>query len=214
MTFVPGAAGLGSFWAPIVERLPNTWQTQLIDLPGLGPVPPDPAVSSYEDLVEYVARRITVPTVLVGQSMGGFIALQLAVRYPHLVTHLALVVVTGGVNMASHGAHDWRQDYLATHPTAQPWARAPVPDLTEELGAIEIPTLLVWATRDALSPLAVAHTLASKIRIASLVTFESQDHWVARTHADDTAAALRAFIAGPAAFPGSSLSPPAKVTGN
>jgi pimeloyl-ACP methyl ester carboxylesterase len=194
VTFIPGAAGLGSFWAPIAERLPATWRTHLVDLPGLGPVPPDPAVSSYADLVEYVARRTNVPAVLVGQSMGGFIALQLALRHPHLVTHLALVAVTGGVDMASHGAHDWRQDYVATHPSAPLWARAPVPDLTEELSTIEIPTLLVWATRDALSPLGVAHTLASRIRTTSLVTFESDDHWVARTHADETAAALRAFV--------------------
>ena len=194
VTFVPGAAGLGSFWAPIAERLPATWHSHLVDLPGLGPVPPDPAVSSYADLVEYVSRRTTVPSLLVGQSMGGFIALQLALRYPHLVTHLVLVALTGGINMASHGALDWRPDYEATHPSTQPWARASVPDLTAELGTIEIPTLLVWATRDALSPLAVAHTLASKIRTTSLVTFESDDHAVACTHAAEMASALRAFV--------------------
>jgi poly(3-hydroxyoctanoate) depolymerase len=177
-----------------VERLPRTWRAQLLDLPGLGSVPPDPAVSSYEELIDYVARRITAPTILVGQSMGGFIALELALRYPNLVTHLALVVVTGGVNMANHGALDWRQDYMATHQQAQPWACAPVPDLIEEVGAIEIPTLLVWAARDVLSPLSVAHALAAKIRNASLVTFDSDDHWVARTHPDETAAALREFI--------------------
>jgi hypothetical protein len=38
--FVPGAAGLGSSWSPVVERLPPTWRTQLVDLPGPGPVPP------------------------------------------------------------------------------------------------------------------------------------------------------------------------------
>ncbi len=43
--------------------------------------------------------------------MGGFIALQLALRYPHLVTHLVLVAATGGVDMAGHGASDWRHDY-------------------------------------------------------------------------------------------------------
>ena len=194
MTFLPGAAGLGSFWAPMVERLPATWHVRPFDLPGLGTVAPDPAVSSYGDLVEYLSRKITEPTVLVGQSMGGFVALQLALRHPHLVTHLALFVVTGGVNMANHGAFDWRQDYMATHPQAQPWACAPVPDLIEDVGAIAIPTLLVWATRDVLSPLSVAHALAAKIRNASLVTFDSDDHWMARTHADDTAAVLREFI--------------------
>jgi pimeloyl-ACP methyl ester carboxylesterase len=194
VTFVPGAAGLASFWAPVVERLPATWHTQLVDLPGLGPVPPHPDVSSYEDLVDYVARAIGVPTVLVGQSMGGFIALRLALRYPHLVTHLVLVVAAGGVDMTGHGASDWRHDYGTTYPRAQAWARGPVPDLTEELGAIRIPVLLVWATRDAISPLSVAHTFASRIPGASLVTFDSDDHWVARQCADEMAAAVREFV--------------------
>jgi pimeloyl-ACP methyl ester carboxylesterase len=85
VTFVPGAAGLGSFWSPVVERLPAKWHTQLFDLPGLGAVPPHPEVSSYDDLADYVAQRIAVPTVLVGQSMGGFIAL-----YWHCATRIWL----------------------------------------------------------------------------------------------------------------------------
>jgi pimeloyl-ACP methyl ester carboxylesterase len=126
--------------------------------------------------------------------MGGFIALRLALRHPHLVTHLVLAVVTGGVDMPGHGASDWRHDYGTSYPHAKAWARASVPDLTEQLGTIQIPVLLVWATRDAISPLSVAHTFASGISGASLVTFESDDHWVARQCGDETAAAVRAFV--------------------
>jgi pimeloyl-ACP methyl ester carboxylesterase len=104
------------------------------------------------------------------------------------------VVATGGVDMAAHGASDWRHDYGTSYPCAQAWACAPVPDLTEQLGAISVPVLLVWATRDALSPLSVAHTFASRIPGASLVTVESDDHWVARQWADEMAAAVRAFV--------------------
>lgn len=100
----------------------------------------------------------------------------------------------GGVDMDAHGASDWRQDYVRTHPGAQPWALAQVPDLSEQLGAIDAPVLLVWATCDPISPLAVAPTLASRIRMASLVTFESDDHWVVHQYADETAAAVRAFV--------------------
>jgi hypothetical protein len=45
VTFIPGAAGLGNFWAPVAERLPASWRTQLIDLPDLGSVPPQAGVS-------------------------------------------------------------------------------------------------------------------------------------------------------------------------
>jgi pimeloyl-ACP methyl ester carboxylesterase len=64
----------------------------ILDFPGLGSVPPHPAVSSYDDLVDHVARAVPAPTVLVGQSTGGFVALQLALRYPQLITHLVLAV--------------------------------------------------------------------------------------------------------------------------
>jgi poly(3-hydroxyoctanoate) depolymerase len=193
VTFIPGAAGSGNFWEPVAKRLPVSWETRLIDLPGLGSIPSQAGVSSYSDLVDYVAQGIAVPTVLVGQSMGGFIALQLALRYPQLVTHLVLTVVAGGVDMTAHGARDWRADD-APSLHAQTWANDPVADLTDELGAIEIPVLLVWATRDAWSPLSVANTLASRIPGASLVTFDSDDHWIARERADDVAAAVRKFV--------------------
>ena len=117
-TFLPGAAGLGNFWSPVIDCLPAMWRTQIVDLPGLGPVPSHPAVSSYDSLVEYVARAIQTPTVLVGQSMGAFVALQLALRHPDLVTHLVLVVAAGGVDMAAHGASDWRVDYGVSYPQA------------------------------------------------------------------------------------------------
>jgi hypothetical protein len=39
-----------------------------------------------------------------------------------------------------------------------------------------------------------AHTFASRIPGASLVTFESDDHWVARECVGETAAAVRALI--------------------
>ena len=142
-----------------------------VDLPGLGPVPPHPAVTGYDSLVDHVARAVSSPTVLVGQSMGGFVALQLALRYPQLVTHLVLVVATGGVDMAACGASDWRAEYCASYPQAQDWARDAVPDLTDQLRTLTIPVLLLWATHDILSPLSVARTIATEIAHARLVTF-------------------------------------------
>lgn len=197
MTFVPGAAGAGSFWAPIIERLPTMWRLRALDLPGLGTVHSRADVASYGDLVDYVAGTITTPTALAAQSMGSFIALELALRYPHRLTHLVLVAATGGVEAAAHGAADWRAEYAAAYPQAEPWARASVPDLTERLGEIRIPTLLIWATADPLSPIGVAHFLASKLPAASLVSFTSSDHWFVHQFARETAAVIESFVSDP-----------------
>jgi poly(3-hydroxyoctanoate) depolymerase len=189
-TFVPGAAGQGSFWLPVIEHLPANWLARSFDLPGLGTVPARPDVSSYHDLVDLVAASIPAPSVVVAQSMGGFIALELALEYPELVTHLVLVAVAGGIDMSAHGAANWRAEYGASFPSAQPWACEAVPDLTQRLGEIAVPVLLIWATHDRLSPLSVAKAFESGIRGASLLTFETDDHWVARLHAAETAAAI------------------------
>ena len=193
-TFIPGAAGQGRFWSPVAERLQPTWRTCVVDLPGLGQVPARPDVSSYQDLVDFVATAITSPTVLVAQSMGGFIALQLALRYPHRVTHLVLAAVTGGVDMSAHRAAEWRAEYAASHPQAQPWARDQVPDLTDQLHTIAVPVLLLWPARDPLSPLSVASTLASRIANVSQVTFDSDDHWAAIERPDETAMTIKRFV--------------------
>src|SRR5262245_44943078 len=127
--FLPGAAGAARFWDPVVKRLPTLWQVQAVDLPGLGGVPAQPDVASYDDLVGYVARTITAPTAIVAQSMGSFIALELALRFPRLVSHLVLVAATGGIDVASLGGVDWREDYATAYPHAPVWARGPVRDL-------------------------------------------------------------------------------------
>jgi len=193
---IPGAAGAAAFWDPVVERLPAAWQVRAIDLPGLGSVPAQPGVGSYDDLVDYVARRITVPAAVVAQSMGAFIALKLALDHPHLVTYLVLVAATGGIDVARHGGTDWRADYAAAYPSAEPWARAAVPDLSERLATISIPVLLIWPTDDILSPLSVARSLTASIPSTSLVTFHSDDHWVIHRFPDESAAAIRSFIDG------------------
>ena len=147
VTFVPGAAGAGEFWSPVVQQLPQTWDIDVIDLPGLGAVPAQAGIGTYDDLVEYVRARTSRPSALVAQSMGAYIALSLALRYPDAVTHLVLVAATGGVDVSTHGGVDWRADYISAFPTAEPWARASVPDLTDRLSEICVPVLLIWAAR-------------------------------------------------------------------
>jgi pimeloyl-ACP methyl ester carboxylesterase len=69
-----------------------------------------------------------------------------------------------------------------------------VADLSAELHRISVPVLLIWATRDRISPLGVAEQLAAQLPRARLVSFDSDDHWVARARAAEAARAIREFL--------------------
>lgn len=78
---VPALQPLGPLWAP--------------DLPGFGAEPPlEPARRTPQDLADWVAagirRRGAAPVAVAGYSMGGTLALLLALRHPDLVSALAV----------------------------------------------------------------------------------------------------------------------------
>jgi pimeloyl-ACP methyl ester carboxylesterase len=197
LTLVPGSAGLGSFWEPIVAAFPADFSSRALDLPGLGHCPARPEIRSYADLVELVAGAMPGPGVLLGQSMGGYLSLQLALQRPELVTHLVLVVASAGVSMSRQGARDWRIEHRNAHPDAPAWIYEPLPDLTPELGRLRMPVLLIWATRDPISPLGVAEQLRARIPGSCLIQFDTDDHWVARTFAVPVAEAIREWVRTP-----------------
>lgn len=66
ITLIPGAAGLASFWDPIRVHLPAEWRQHTLDLPGVGPVPPQPDVQSFDQLIEHIARGREAPGIVAG----------------------------------------------------------------------------------------------------------------------------------------------------
>lgn len=189
MLFLPGMAGLGSFWDPVRAHLPN-WTTSALDWPGLGGTAPDPAVHGYDDLVDRVVARLEQPSVLVAQSMGGYVAALTAIRHPELVSHLVLAATSAGLPMTELGAEDWRPGSRHAHPDAPEWAFAMQPDLSGPLASIAAPTLLLWADRDPISPLPVGERLQQLLPHSHLVSYHSDDHWVVHHHAADVAARI------------------------
>src|SRR4051794_29085068 len=105
--FLPGASGTGAFWQPVIERLPSHWDTATFDWPGLGNVPRDARVRTFEDLADLVLERLDAgPADLVAQSMGGAIAMRAALARPNAVRRLVLVATSGGVDLAPFDVAD------------------------------------------------------------------------------------------------------------
>jgi pimeloyl-ACP methyl ester carboxylesterase len=72
--------------------------------PGAGAQPHDPAVRGYRDLIAHAAARIADRSDLIAQSMGGVVAIGLALTQPQKVRRLVLVVTSGGLDVERHGA--------------------------------------------------------------------------------------------------------------
>ncbi len=93
--------GWSSSWyamSPLIPLFSKRFRCLAVDLPGYGKSPPGSeraTIAGYADLLaELIKETSKRPVVLVGHSMGGMIALTLALRHPDLVERLVLLCPT------------------------------------------------------------------------------------------------------------------------
>src|SRR5262245_42618283 len=95
IVLVHGLGGSTTNWLAVAPRLAEVGRTIAIDLAGFGRTPPGgrgASLAANRDLVHAVLTRVVgEPAVLVGNSMGGAIALMEAAAAPAAVSHLVLV---------------------------------------------------------------------------------------------------------------------------
>jgi pimeloyl-ACP methyl ester carboxylesterase len=195
LVFLPGAAGDSEFWLPVATRLPEAWDTTLLSWPGAGNQPHDPGVSGFGDLIDRVARRLHGPTDLIAQSMGGAIALALALDHPQWVRRLVLVATSGGIDVGQFGASDWREDYRAEYPTAASWITEDRVDYTDSLPMVRAPALLLWGDEDPISPVEVGWRLAQLLPHSELRVLPGGTHSLAHDRPDEVARLIRGHLA-------------------
>ncbi len=103
--FLPGAGGDPAFWRPVGDRLPADWDKVYFGWPGLGDQPPDPDVRDFDDLTALVEAQLgDAPVDILAQSMGGAIAIVLALRHPARVRRLVLSVTSAPSPPCCYGA--------------------------------------------------------------------------------------------------------------
>ena len=100
-----GFGGTHRAWDGVLERLdPGRYLPVALDLPGHGQAPNSGRPISFSGCVEDVLARSPERFSLCGYSMGGRIALALAIRAPERVGHLVLVSTTAGIDDPSERA--------------------------------------------------------------------------------------------------------------
>ena len=94
--YIHGLAGAASNWTSLAGLLADRAVGYIVDLPGHGRSDPPPrdrySLTDNADLVAaLIRRRADEPVHLVGNSLGGMVAVALAGRYPELVRTLTLI---------------------------------------------------------------------------------------------------------------------------
>ncbi|HRE81483.1 MAG TPA: alpha/beta hydrolase [Opitutaceae bacterium] len=181
--FLPGAGGSAAFWLPVAQHLPPEPSRYFFSWPGLGHEPPEPGIDSIDSLVTRVLNQLDAPADLIAQSLGGVVALRVALAAPEKVRRLVLAVTSGGISMADHGAADWRGDYHQAFPQAAAWIMDAPTDISTLLGRITHPTLLLWGDHDPISPVSMGRYLEQHLPSARLEIIPGADHDLAQTHA-------------------------------
>ena len=109
VAFVHGLFGQGRNWTTIARRLADEGhRVTLVDLPDHGHSPWTDRVD-YVDMAEHLAGLVGSwgePVTLVGHSMGGKVAMQLALRHPGLLRALVVVDISPSLYPETGGRTD------------------------------------------------------------------------------------------------------------
>lgn len=94
IVFIPGLGCPGDVWRPVLQRLPPGYQAHVLTLAGFAgtaPIKQPLSATVRKELVRYLRSRRLAKPVIVGHSLGGFVAYWLAERHPELVGPVAIV---------------------------------------------------------------------------------------------------------------------------
>jgi pimeloyl-ACP methyl ester carboxylesterase len=97
--FVHGLSGCWKNWLENLPRFAADHRVIAVDLPGFGEseLPAEKiTISGYADVIDTFMHELRIDSArVVGNSMGGFIGAELAIRYPERVERLVLVAAAG-----------------------------------------------------------------------------------------------------------------------
>jgi Predicted hydrolases or acyltransferases (alpha/beta hydrolase superfamily) len=133
----------------LLAHLKTDQSTKILAYPGFDGVEPNSTIQNLHDLQELITEQIEDDSILVAQSMGGVLAVGLALEHPEKVKGLVLLATSGGVDLSQFSCADWRIDYREQFKDVPDWF---LQDQTvfglKQLSSLEIPILLIWGDQD------------------------------------------------------------------
>lgn len=226
LVLLHGAFSLAAAWADVLPHLTATYQVILVELQGHGHTGDIDRPLRFIHMADDVAallRQLQIPKADVfGYSMGGKVALALAMQYPDLVGRLALLGSGFGATRDIFEPETYRQFKSITPenfnypPVTEPYKQvAPDPSnwpvlvskiiemddsfhgfADDAVQAISCPTLIMLGDRDGTRP---EHVVAMYRLIphAQLAIFPNAGHFVLDTNPQLVFAVLLPFLSAP-----------------
>ena len=198
---IHGLGGSSDWWRRNIDVLAERYQVSAVDLVGFGRnrffLRGSSLPLKFDEIAALLARWIESsfrePVHVVGNSMGGQIAIHLAASRPDLVRSLVLVDSTGipfELQPAAHLANlmiprgAWSfatvlaRDLFRAGPTsvAVAFSRLLRDDARPLLRALRLPVLLLWGSNDPLVPLSYGQQMLEEIPNAKLRVIENAGH--------------------------------------
>jgi len=238
LVLLHGAGGNLMHWPGEVRRLPGCTVVAL-DLPGHGhsggaAQPPGgdvpPGISAYAQVVARFAEVLNLRRfVLAGHSMGGAVALELALQRPEMLAGLILVATGARLPVAPELLSAIQEDYEGAAGLMAGWSQGARPDpnamriylqrlreldpqvlygdyaacnawdRTADLGTIRAPALVICGNADRMTPLLYSLDLQLRIRTAQLMIVPDAGHMVMLEQPALVARAVHQFLTGLAA---------------
>src|ERR1019366_3348402 len=192
---LPGGGGRSSFWRPVADRLWRHGAPIVLGYPGFGDAPADPSLRTLGDLYDALLAVLPDRFHVVAQSMGNVLALRMAIERPERVASLVACAATGGIDALALGGAEWRHSLRADLPLAPTWFFDDATDLTDRLGSIRSPTLVLSGDADPLSPVAIGPLLRDRIPSATLHVVTGGTHSMAYDDPEPIAARIGEFLA-------------------
>ena len=223
---IHGAAGSHLDWPPqlrVIEGMGNC----ALDLPGHGrsAMPGRASVNAYADDVLALAEMLRLSEILlVGHSMGGAIAMEIALRQPSTVVGLVLLATGARLRVKDTILDLVTNDYeqVVDLVTTLAWSQdAPAEivgrgrqmmlecdpaaveldylacndfDVMSDLGKLSISTLVLTGSEDQLTPPKYGRYLAEHIPGAEYVAIDDAGHMLAQERPKDVSAAIVDFV--------------------
>src|SRR6267143_509642 len=94
MILIPGLSSSGEVWDSTVAHYQDRFECHVLTLAGFAGVPrvPGPMLNPVRDAIAaYIREKRLAKPVIVGHSLGGYVALALGSKYPDLVGKLVIV---------------------------------------------------------------------------------------------------------------------------